>query len=76
MTDLEQEVVALRRQVAAYKTLVASLEARLAVYGKNMQRAHAAIATLDSEREANRILTGELEANATRRATQDSEGVR
>lgn len=59
----------LRRQNSAYRALCASLEAIMATQTDFARRCHAAEATLDSEREANAILTArveELEAEITR----------
>lgn len=49
------------KRCAAYKTIVKSLEARLKHYSENESEYKAAIASLDSERVANEILTNELE---------------
>jgi hypothetical protein len=56
------EYAMLVRQFNALKTVVYCLERRLADYQKESMIDRAARATLDSEREANAILTAEVEA--------------
>lgn len=50
----------LRAQNRAYRTLCASLEAQMATLTAKGREYHEAVATLDSEREANAILTDEI----------------
>lgn len=52
----------LRRQNSAYRALCASLEASQAVLTAKGREYHEAVTTLDSEREANRLLTDEVDA--------------
>src|SRR3546814_18895770 len=49
----------LRRQNSAYRSLCASLEAQMAILTANGRAYQEAVTTLDSEREANAILTAE-----------------
>lgn len=50
----------LRAQNRAYRTLCASLEAQMATLTAKGREYHEAVTTLDSEREANAILTDEI----------------
>jgi hypothetical protein len=52
---------ALLVQNNAYRTLNAHLEAEIARHRADAHKYHAAITTLDSEREANALLTAEIE---------------
>lgn len=52
----------LRRQNSAYRALCASLEATQAIHTAEGRKYQEAVTSLDSEREANAILTGEIEA--------------
>lgn len=56
---LLDELLELRAKLAAYKLLDAAQCAQLASYSKEDRRDHAARSTLESEREANRLLTEE-----------------
>src|SRR3546814_15631221 len=49
----------LRRQNSAYRSLCASLEAQMAILTAKGREYQEAVTTLDSEREANAILTAE-----------------
>ena len=49
------------KRCGSYKTLVESLESQIAYHRKKANEYFAAISTLESEREANEILTNELE---------------
>lgn len=51
----------LRRQNSAYRSLCASLEAQQAIQTEHGRKYQEAISTLDSERQANAILTKEAE---------------
>ncbi|GLI99095.1 hypothetical protein [Sphingobium sp. BS19] len=51
----------LRRQNSAYRALCASMEAIQATYTEQGRKYQEAITTLDSEREANAILTKDIE---------------
>jgi hypothetical protein len=68
----DPDAQAMQKQIAAYKTLVASLEARLANHEQQASKYRESIATLESERQANVILTAELAALRERLA--DSAG--
>lgn len=58
---LPSYVEAIEKQNSAYRTLVDSLEKQLAILRKKETLCSEAIKTLESEREANTILTTELE---------------
>lgn len=61
-----EDVRALRVQNGALRTLNRCLEAEIKQHRARAQEYHAASQTLDSEREANRILTDTIEAQARR----------
>lgn len=62
--DLEDKVARLRlamnRQASAVRSLQANEQAEINILRKGRNEAHAAVSTLDSERQANEILTDEL----------------
>lgn len=57
----------------AYKTLVASLESELSWHRKKASEYQQAIATLDSERRANEILTNEIAKPSARKPLTEPE---
>lgn len=57
---MPETVDGLRAQNRAYRSLCASLEAQMAIVTEKGRKYQEAIATLDSEREANAILTAEI----------------
>lgn len=59
---MPQTIEGLRGQNRAYRTLCASLEAQMAILTEKGREYQEAVATLDSEREENAILTDELTA--------------
>ena len=61
-----EDVRALRVQNGALRTLNHYLEQEIKQHRAKAQEYHAATTTLDSEREANRILTDTIEAQARR----------
>lgn len=56
---LPETMEGLRRQNSAYRALCASLEAQMSVLTEKGREYQEAVTTLDSEREANAILTAE-----------------
>lgn len=56
---LPETIEGLRRQNSAYRALCASLEAQMSVLTEKGREYQEAVTTLDSEREANAILTAE-----------------
>ena len=61
----------LRAQNRAYRTLCASLEAQMATLTAKGREYHEAVTTLDSEREANAILTDEIASLRARVEAKD-----
>lgn len=61
-----EDMQALRVQNSAFRALNRSLEQQIEYHRVRAQEYHAATTTLDSEREANRILTDTIEAQARR----------
>lgn len=60
--EKNSEISGLIKQVRAYKTLTQSLEYRIATSHANQGKWQEALTTLASERKANAILTGEIDA--------------
>lgn len=58
---LKEELQTERKRVAAYKTLVVGLEQSISFYSRELENAKEAVRQLQSEREANEILTNENE---------------
>lgn len=56
-----ETIEGLRRQNSAYRSLCASLEAQMAILTEKGRQYQEAVTTLGSEREANAILTAEVE---------------
>lgn len=59
---LPETIEGLRRQNSAYRSLCASLEAQMSILTEKGREYQEAVNTLDSEREANAILTDEIAA--------------
>jgi len=66
----------LRSQNRAYRTLCASLEAQMAILTEKGREYQEAVSTLDSERQANAILTDEITALRARVAELEEENDR
>lgn len=59
--EIERLKAAIKRQASAVRTLQASEETEVNILRRKVAEQHWAVATLDSERDANAILTAEIE---------------